>query len=115
VRLFPGTIRQPDLLFVTNEHREWLDDQFATGRPDWVAEIISPGDREIDEVTKVVEYARAGIPEYWLLDPENSTIRIHTLDGGAYALSVTASAGQGARATTITGFEVAVDDVFSES
>ena len=63
VRLFPGTIRQPDVLFVRAEHRSRIE-RTLEEPPDWVAEVISPDDRMLDEVTKLDEYARAGIPEY---------------------------------------------------
>ena len=96
-------------------HIPWLEDKFAAGRPDWVAEIISPTEREIDEVVKLEEYALAGIPEYWLLDPDNATIRVYVLEDDPYALSATVSAGQTTRSVTIPGFELAVDDVFEPS
>ena len=83
VRLFPGTIRQPDLVFIRAEHMDRITGRYFDGPPDWVAEIISPGSRELDEEVKLAEYARAGVPEYWLVDPENRTIRIHTLEGEA--------------------------------
>jgi len=115
VQLFPGTIRQPDLIFVNNDHLAWLEDKFATGQPDWVAEIISPGDRELDEVIKVEEYARAGIPEFWLIDLESRTIRIYVLDEDAYELSATVSAGQVARSVIVSGFEITSSEVFGGS
>lgn len=111
VRLFPGTIRQPDVLFVRQENRSRIG-SFVDGHPDWVSEVISPGSREIDEVTKLEEYARAGIPEYWLLDPDSPSIRVYTLQGDSYILTTTALAGQMALSSAIAGFEVAVDEVF---
>ena len=115
VQLLPGTIRQPDLLFVTNDHLAWLDDKFASGQPDWVAEIVSPGDREVDERVKLKEYAQAGIAEYWLVDPEDSTIHVYVLEGSAYELSAQVGKGQVARSATIAGFEVALDEVFADA
>ena len=112
VQLFPGTIRQPDLLFVSNDHLAWLEDKFANGRPDWVAEIISPGDREIDEVVKTEEYARAGIAEYWLVDPENAIISVYVLGGDTYVLSAKVGVGDIARSDIISGFEVTAAAIF---
>lgn len=111
VRLFPGTIRQPDVLFIREEHRARIS-RTLEGPPDWVAEVISPEDRETDEVVKLAEYARAGIPEYWLLDSEQGTIRVYVLTGETYTLTATHGAGQIARSATITGFEIAVNAVF---
>jgi Uma2 family endonuclease len=111
VRLFPGTIRQPEVLFIREEHRDRIQ-RTLNGPPDWVAEVISPEERETDEVVKMAEYARAGVPEYWLLDPEAETIRVYNLAGDSYALAATAAAGQVARAVTLDGFEVAADTIF---
>ena len=115
VRLFPDTIRQPDIFFVREEHRERFTGQVFEGPPDWVAEIISPGDREVDEVVKLKEYAQAGTPEYWLVDPEDATIRIYVLAGNAYELSAQVSQGKVGRSVSIAGFEVALDDVFADA
>jgi Uma2 family endonuclease len=113
VRLFPGTIRQPDILFIREENRARIGD-YVDGPPDWVAEIISPGSRELDEQVKLAEYARAGVPEYWLVDPRDRTVRIYTLAGDAYTLAATASDCQAARSATIEGFEVAAGDLFGK-
>jgi Uma2 family endonuclease len=113
VRLWANKIRQPDLIFVRREHLSHIkDDRYYDGAPDWVAEVISPGTRDTDEQVKLEEYARAGIPEYWLIDPENATIRIYTLEGKAYTLAKTVSKGELAQSVTIAGFEVAIDRVF---
>lgn len=52
-------------------------------------EILSPGTRRTDRVTKLSEYAEAGIPAYWLIDPETSTVSAMTLVDGAYQPSPT--------------------------
>ena len=112
VRLFPGTIRQPDVLFLREEHRERITERYIDGPPDWVAEVISEGTRRVDEEVKTTEYASAGVPEYWLVDPEDKTIRVHVLEGNAYRLAAIYRPGQIARSETLSGFEIAVDRVF---
>lgn len=112
VRLFPGTIRQPDVVFLSEEHRDRMTEHLIEGAPDWVAEIISPSTRRVDEVEKMHEYARAGVPEYWLLDLEKRTIRVYTLQHGAYGLSGAYGAGETAKSVTLVGFTVAVDTIF---
>lgn len=52
-----------------------------------VAEVISPrsGSEQVDRVRKVREYARAGIPVYWIIDLEpEPKITILTLNGSEY-------------------------------
>jgi Uma2 family endonuclease len=114
VRLWKGKIREPDILFIRKEHRERIQETLIEGAPDWVAEVISPGTRKTDEVQKLSEYARAGIPEYWLLDPKKNTIRVYHLEENAYALIQTYHPGQVARSVVISAFEVSVDEVLSQ-
>ncbi len=60
--------REPDLLFVSNEHAERPRPTYLDGPADLVVEIVSPESVERDRVTKLAEYEAAGIPEYWLID-----------------------------------------------
>lgn len=60
--------REPDLLFVTNEHADRVRETYLDGPADLVVEIVSPESDERDRGAKFVEYEAAGIPEYWLLD-----------------------------------------------
>jgi Uma2 family endonuclease len=55
-----------------------------------VAEIISPGSEGIDTVTKRIEYAAAGIPQYWVVEQDQpQTVTMHRLDGDRYAVQAT--------------------------
>ncbi len=112
VHLSEGTIRQPDVLFLREENRQHNNGKYIEGPPDWVAEVISPGTRHTDEIDKLAEYARAGVPEYWLVDPENRAIRVYVLRGvPAYTLAGTYTPGQTARSESLEGFEVMVDKI----
>ena len=113
VRLKPGTIRQPDVLFIREENRKKIGDQYFDGGPDWVAEVISPGSRTADTVEKLKEYAQAGVPEYWLLDPRARTVMVYVLDGEAYRLVKTYEAGEAVESVMLEGFGVQVYDIFS--
>lgn len=73
----------PDLLFVSNERREILQD-WVRGAPDLVVEILSPSTRSRDERLKRDLYERKGVEEYWVVDPEAETIKLYRADGGGY-------------------------------
>ncbi|WP_228815529.1 Uma2 family endonuclease [Nocardia puris] len=60
------TVRVPDLVITREDGPE---DRLAAADALLVVEIISPGSRRTDTVTKPFEYARAGIPHYWVIDP----------------------------------------------
>jgi Uma2 family endonuclease len=113
VRLWPGKIREPDIIFVAREHRDRAGEQFY-GPPDLVVEVLSPGTWRVDRREKMVEYAQAGIDEYWLVDPEVGTVEVFVLRQGAYALLDKWGRGESARSRRLDGFEVLVDEVVGE-
>jgi Uma2 family endonuclease len=76
--------REPDLAVVLEEHRDRLTSTYIDGPADLVVEVISPESRERDRIEKYREYAEAGVPEYWLIDPELRTAEFYTLHEGAY-------------------------------
>jgi Uma2 family endonuclease len=67
-----GPSREPDILFVAREHREWLEAQRLNGPADLIVELISPESVRRDRIVKLREYAAAGVPEYWLIDTRPS-------------------------------------------
>jgi Uma2 family endonuclease len=112
VRLWPDKIREPDILFVSHAHADRIGEQ-AYGPPDLVVEVTSASTRRTDRVEKFVEYARAGIDEYWLVEPEVETIEVFVLEDGAYVLLVKAGPGGKAQSRVLEGFEIEVDTVFA--
>jgi Uma2 family endonuclease len=70
VNLWPdGPSREPDILFVANDHLAQLTAERFEGGPDLIIEIISPGSVSEDRVRKFTQYEQAGIREYWIIDP----------------------------------------------
>lgn len=112
VRLWLGKIREPDILFVAREHGDRIGEQ-VYGVPDLAVEVVSPGTRRTDRVEKFVEYARAGVREYWIVDPEESSIEVYTSQEGAYSLLGKFRSGEVARSQLLSGLEIPVDEVFS--
>jgi len=111
VRLWPGKIREPDILFVSEKHADRIAEQ-AYGPPDLVVEVTSPGTWRTDRLEKVMEYAQAGVSEYWIVDPAARTMEVSVLREGAYVLLGTWGVGDRARSELLEGFEVAVEEVF---
>jgi Uma2 family endonuclease len=54
--------------------------------PDWVCEILSPGDERKDTVHHLLLLQRAAVPHYWILSPEDRILIVYALDDGAYRL-----------------------------
>ncbi len=76
-------------------------------------EVISAGTRRLDEVTKVREYAEAGIREYWLVDPELETVTVHVLAGSSFERRARGGKGDLVRSEIVAGFEINVDELLS--
>jgi Uma2 family endonuclease len=114
VRLWPGRIREPDIVFMRKANESRRGNDCWTGA-DLVMEIVSgdPKDRERDLVTKREEYARAQIPEYWIVDPEARKIVVLTLKGSRYEEHGAFGDGQKATSVLLPGFSVDVTEVLS--
>jgi Uma2 family endonuclease len=78
----PG--REPDLIFVSEEHRDRLQENHLAGPADLVVEVISPDSVTRDRVDKFREYAQGGVREYWLIDPLKRQADFLFLEGNAY-------------------------------
>ncbi len=72
------TVVQPDLYIVCG--RDDPDRQITNGAPDFVAEIISPGNRHHDMFRKLNKYRYAGVREYWIIDPEREQILVYLFE-----------------------------------
>lgn len=111
VRLWAGKIREPDLFFIHRDHKDRIGEQVCD-IPDLVVEVTSAATRRIDRIEKFAEYARAGIQEYWMVDPEDRTVEVYRLKGGAYELVGKWGMGQTARSALLEGFAVEVERIF---
>jgi Uma2 family endonuclease len=69
--------REPDLFFVAKERLHLAKHTFFDGPADLVIEIVSPESVGRDRGDKFVEYERAGVREYWLLDPDRRTAEFY--------------------------------------
>ena len=76
---FPATSEgvQPDLVFVSNERRGIIADLTLKGPPDLVIEVVSPDTARRDRGLKHRLYARRGIAQYWIVDPEADAVEVH--------------------------------------
>jgi Uma2 family endonuclease len=71
---------QPDLLIVLTENRGILTEAGAEGAPDFVVEILSAKTRQLDLVNKKRVYARMGVKELWIIDPDQKTVTVYRFD-----------------------------------
>ena len=84
VELSSGTVVQPDVVVVLNEHRDRVASSRIVGAPDLAVEVTSPGTETHDRNRKFNAYAAAGVPEYWIAGPESKTVELLILEGNTY-------------------------------
>ena len=111
MRIREGKFREPDLLLLRNRPDPRYQDRYWLGA-DLVAEVISPDNPDRDLVEKRADYAEAGIPEYWIVDPRDETITVLALEGEAYIEHGTYARGGTAASVLLDGFVADVTAVF---
>ena len=76
------TMVEPDLSVICDSSK--LDKYGCKGAPDLIIEILSPTTRRHDRITKLNLYQRAGVREYWIVDPDSKEVQTFLLDSGRY-------------------------------
>lgn len=66
---------EPDISVICDKNK--LDDQGCHGAPDWIIEIVSPGSKSMDYMTKLFKYRTAGVREYWIVDPMRGQVTVY--------------------------------------
>ena len=110
LQIRPGKHREPDILLVRDANDPRRQNRYWLGA-DLVVEIVSPDDPERDIKVKRIDYAEAGIPEYWIVDPEDETIAVLWLEGESYTERGLFHRGEIATSILLSGFELPVTDV----
>lgn len=111
LRLPSGKFREPDVLVLLDRDDPRREDRYWHGA-DLVMEVVSPDKPARDLVQKRREYAEAGIPEYWIVNPLDSTITVLTLRDGRYIEHGIFPCGARATSALLPEFTVVVDEVF---
>jgi Uma2 family endonuclease len=111
VRLWSGKMREPDVVFMHRDNTHRRQAQYWEGA-DLALEVVSPEGRKRDVDIKRDEYARAGIPEYWIVDPESREIQVLVLEDASYRVHGVFGMGAEASSVVLPGFSVSVEEVF---
>ena len=106
---------EPDLLYLSNERAaQVLTSANVQGAPELVVEVGSPGTRRRDETIKRHLYERAGVSEYWIVDPDLDVVRIHrrTDQGFTRRVELSAEAGDVVTTPLLPGLELSLTGLF---
>lgn len=74
-------VYRPEMIFIRKERVSQIEDRIRI-IPDVVVEVVSPDSRSLDEQTKFHDYERAGVKEYWFIDPIEEQTRFYRLTDG---------------------------------
>lgn len=107
------TMVEPDISVVCDMNK--IDKHGCKGAPDLVVEILSPSTQRHDRLVKLGLYQRAGVREYWIVDPENKAVQVFLQDsGGILQLHEVYSREAVAKVNVLNGCFVELSKVFPE-
>ena len=75
---------QPDIIYISEERLSIIGEEEIHDAPDLIIEILSPATAERDRRYKRTLYARYGVKEYWIVDPDKQNIEVMTLGGTGF-------------------------------
>lgn len=104
------TVVQPDICVICDQSK--LDERGCLGAPDWIIEIVSPGNtkKEIDD--KYILYEENGVREYWIIQPTDETVTVFDLKDSEYRFRKIYNNVDKAPVGIFPGFEVDLVEVF---
>ena len=105
---------QPDLLFVSKDRLDIITEDNVQGAPDLVVEIRSPSTARQDWTVKRELYARHGVREYWLVDPEAATVAVLLREEDELKVAAVFGQGDTLAATAMEGFTLSLSGVFRD-
>ena len=116
MKLPEGPAREPDVLFVSKAHAARVIDDRLDGPADLAIEIVSDDSVTRDREDKFYEYERAGIPEYWVIDPRPNRLRayFYQLNAQGRYQPVIVGADGVYRSEVLPGFWLKVDWLWAE-
>lgn len=105
---------QPDILFIRKENLTIIDEaeQIVRGVPDLLVEILSPGSIKRDRIEKMELYERFGVPEFWLIDPNNRSVEVYHLEEAKYRIFAFAAESGAVQSAVLAGLIVDLAQLF---
>ena len=109
----PLRVRQPDLLFVSNERAGIVGDRIYGG-PDLVVEILSPSNRRSHIAEKLADYARIDVRECWLVCWIARTVEVLRLEGGEWRRAYIRGSGDVLESAVLPGLDLDIAEIFQD-
>ena len=114
VRLPDEKVYEPDLLFIANSRKAILTPIKVEGAPNLIVEVLSPRTAKLDKGAKRVVYARAGVEELWIVDPEAKRVHVYRLRESAETPVATYGVRGKIESQIFPGLKIPVAKVFQQ-
>jgi Uma2 family endonuclease len=105
-------VYQPDLIVVLNDRLSILTEGGAEGAPNLVIEILSPKTRELDLEQKRKAYARFGVQELWIIDPDPRLTTQHRFASDGTVATTAASESDSITSALLPGFSISGTELY---
>lgn len=105
-------VLQPDIFFISAERGSIIGEKYISEAPDLVVEVLSPSTADRDQVAKARQYAKFGVREMWITDPEAHTIEVFVNSPEGFRREALYAGADVLRSPIIPGLEIPLDRVF---
>ncbi len=105
-------VLQPDIFFIAAGRLSIMGEKYISDAPDLVIEVLSPGTRKRDRVFKSKRYARFGVREMWIADPDRKTIEVFVNAEGSLRAQALYGGDEVLRSPLLPGLEIPLARVF---
>jgi len=97
---------EPDILYISKARYSVVTEKNVQGAPDLVIEVLSQSTARIDRTTKLKLYARYGVKEYWIIDPNPPSAEIYRREKDSLELAVILAPGDPLTSLHLPGFSL---------
>ena len=105
-------VLQPDVFFISAARISIVGDKYIQEAPDLVVEVLSPSTADRDQVAKAKQYARFGVAEMWIADPESRAIEVFVNSPEGFRRDAVYDGADVLRSPIIPGLEIPLDRIF---
>jgi len=106
------TMVEPDISVICDKNK--IDKRGCKGAPDLIVEILSPSTRRHDRLVKLGLYQRAGVREYWIVNPDEQTVQVLLLEDGKLLPHEEYGRDAVAKVNVLNGCFIELSRVFAE-
>ncbi|MEO8348821.1 MAG: Uma2 family endonuclease [Acidobacteriota bacterium] len=105
-------VLQPDIFFIAAERLSIIGEKYISDAPDLVVEVLSPSTADRDQVAKAKQYAKFGVAEMWIVDPETHAVEVFMNSPEGFRREAVYAATDILRSLTVPGLEIPLARVF---